>query len=90
MKTKMYMVDAPQGEITIGMQYGSVSFKNGQVMPESSMVKMYPQYFKEIPAVEKKKVETETETVAELLKTIETPKAEAPIKRKAGRPKKIK
>lgn len=93
---KMYKLILPHGqkEITIGMQYGNITFQHGQVVPESPFIKLFPDFFFEIPEIpelkpmaevlEKWKPVIESETpspIAEL-----TPSPEQPVKRKAGRP----
>jgi hypothetical protein len=100
---KMYKLILPHGqkEITIGMNYGNVTFQDGQIMPESSTVKLFPDFFFEIPeVVEPKPVEnlvekwkefleapvTENAKPVELLESQETPFVEQPAKKKAGRP----
>lgn len=98
----MYRLVVPSGheEITIGMQYGSVTFKNGQVMPDSEIVRLYPQYFFAIPEAEpvvivkeelvekiEKVIEQPITDIVELIESIETTK---PVEVKVEAPVKVK
>jgi hypothetical protein len=41
-----YIVNLPTGtEITLGLPYGSVVYKHGDIVPESYITKSFPQYF---------------------------------------------
>jgi hypothetical protein len=86
-----YELVIPDGkkEITLGLPYGSVTMKNGQIVPRSSYTETFRELFKEIPDAVTEKVTVTAEAIAD--EKMETPevKMETPAKRKAGRPKKI-
>jgi hypothetical protein len=42
------IIPSGQPEITIGMPTGSVTLKNGQILPESNMVLSFPHLFKKV------------------------------------------
>ena len=74
---KEYIVNAPLGEITIGLSYNTIVFKNGEIVKESDITRTFPDFF--VLYSETK----EEETVEE------TKKTETNVTRKVGRPKKI-
>lgn len=82
-----FKVNAPHGEITIGMRFGAVTFKNGQIVDQSEATQLFPEYFIPVKSETVLKKDTnviQNETVEQHVKT------EQPTeKRKAGRPKKI-
>ena len=84
----MYKLLLPHGkkEITIGMFYGNVTLQHGQIMPESDIVKMYPDFFYEMPEEPKSVIEEIIQEPIENKTPIEIVKPEQ--KKKAGRPKK--
>lgn len=45
-----YKVVAPHGEISIGLPYGTVTFKHGEIVDNSFAVQQFPEYF--IPVVD--------------------------------------
>lgn len=82
-----YILVVPNGkdEITIGHPHGSITLKNGSIVPKSVITDSYPNLF--MPMTEPKVAKQKVEAVAP---TMETVTEEAPIKRKAGRPPKKK
>lgn len=82
MKTYILIIPSGQPDITLSLPYGSMNFKNGERVSESSFTKNYPDLFHLIPEINK--VETIKEKVE---KKAEEIKLETP-KKKAGRPKK--
>lgn len=53
MKKYKLILSNGQNEVTFGSPYGNTTFKNGEVVPESAFVKLYPNYFFPIPEVAK-------------------------------------
>lgn len=77
-----YTLFVPDGkpEITLGLPFGSVTLKNGQIVPGSVITQTYPHMFK--PIEEEIKITNPEIKVVKEIAVSEEPK------RKAGRPKK--
>ena len=71
-----------EAEVTLSLQFGSITVKNGLEVPESHLTKTYPNLFYPIPTLKNEKLKTAEITIAE--KSIEL--QEPPVKRKPGRP----
>jgi hypothetical protein len=90
---KMFKLLLPHGqqEITIGLQYGNVTLKHEQILPESDIVKLYPQFFFPIleetvtPVVEVAPEVIETQDIVRQMEVNKPIEDEQP-KKKAGRP----
>lgn len=76
-----YKVNTPNHKsITFGLKYGSVTLNHGDIVPDSEMIRSFPDYFIPIKEQKIKKEELVSETVK-----IQTTETEP--KKKAGRPK---
>jgi hypothetical protein len=85
------VIPSKQQDITIGMQYGSVTIKNGQIVPDSDIVRLFPDYFVPIPEDKPAPVKLETPVETPVLETpLKMTAPTEPPKRKAGRPFKQK
>lgn len=85
--SNFYRLETPDNkpEITLGLPYGSVTMKNGQIVPKSPYTATFTDLFKEIPdEVKNVEVKVQMETPVEFTQV--DIKVEAPAKRKAGRP----
>lgn len=89
---KMYKLMLPHGqkEITLAMPYGNVTFPNGQEMPDSDYVRVFKEFFVEIPQAKPSIIEQIGETGYEPFEPTSVVKEEIqqeqPVKRKPGRP----
>lgn len=99
-----YIVNAPNGTVTIGVRFGNATFTHGQLVHDIEEARFFPEFFIPIPepkitdsdpTVEEMTQPEFVEHIEEILSEIPDVKVEAPkvvekkVPAKRGRPKKI-